>query len=167
MKKLYMIGNHRLPVITVTTSVTLLFFALLLLPSAGRAQTSPAAQSLPYSESFSTFTGSTTTYPPGWQGWTIVGSTATAYPSAAPNGDQALVAATNSSTSGRCGPAGCGTKMPGDTSRSPFIFAVSLFNKAKCFWIAGLRAKYLNFLSINLCALTGLSYLRPPIIFLT
>lgn len=52
------------------------------------AQTMPSAQSLPYSEDFSGFTGSGTNYPAGWQAWVV----ATSSPSStgrtnAPTGD--------------------------------------------------------------------------------
>lgn len=63
------------------------------------AQTNPTAQSLNYSQDFSTFNGSQTTYPAGIQGWTISGSTSTSFPTAAPNGNQNLSAGTNASTS--------------------------------------------------------------------
>ena len=34
-----------------------------------QAQTNPSAQALPYNQNFGTFTGSTTVYPAGIQGW--------------------------------------------------------------------------------------------------
>ena len=37
----------------------------------GLAQSQPTAQSIPYSQNFSGLTGSTTTYPGGWQGWVV------------------------------------------------------------------------------------------------
>lgn len=43
------------------------------------AQTHPTPQSLPYTQDFSSFTGSTTVYPAGWQGWTIAGSLTTSF----------------------------------------------------------------------------------------
>ena len=65
------------------------------------AQTNPTPQSMPYTQNFSTYTGSTTAYLAGWQGWTIAGSTSTvAFPTAAPNGNQAQAAGTNASTGG-------------------------------------------------------------------
>ena len=65
------------------------------------AQTNPAAQPIPYSEGFSSFTGSTNTYPAGLQGWTISGSTGTTYPLSVPNGNQLLETggATNATSS--------------------------------------------------------------------
>ena len=38
------------------------------------AQTMPAAQSLPYSQNFSSLTGSSPTYPVGWQAWQVAAS---------------------------------------------------------------------------------------------
>lgn len=63
------------------------------------AQTNPSPQSLPYSQDFASFDGSSTTYPAGIQGWTISGSLSTSYPTAAPNGDQGLTGGTNATTS--------------------------------------------------------------------
>ena len=63
------------------------------------AQTNPTAQSLPFSQNFNTLTGSTTTYPAGFQGWTIPGSLSTSYVTTAPNGNQTLAGANNSSSS--------------------------------------------------------------------
>ncbi|MES2132259.1 MAG: autotransporter-associated beta strand repeat-containing protein, partial [Bacteroidota bacterium] len=64
------------------------------------AQSNPTPQSLPYSQNFSTFTGATTTYPAGVQGWTVTGSLGTSFTTAAPTGNQALAAGGNSVTSG-------------------------------------------------------------------
>lgn len=77
-----------------------LMLCLLICVAAGQGwgQTNPTAQTLPYSQNFSGFTGSTTTYPAGVQGWTISGSLSTSYPIAAPNGDQALAGGSNAST---------------------------------------------------------------------
>ena len=66
-----------------------------------QAQTNPTPQSMPYSQNFSSYTGSTTAYLAGWQGWTIAGSTSTvSFPTAAPSGNQAQAAGTNASTGG-------------------------------------------------------------------
>ena len=65
------------------------------------AQTNPTPQGMPYTQNFSAYTGSTTAYLAGWQGWTIAGSTSTvAFPTAAPNGNQTQAAGTNGSTGG-------------------------------------------------------------------
>ncbi|MBS1920104.1 MAG: choice-of-anchor J domain-containing protein [Bacteroidetes bacterium] len=77
----------------------LFFYILLFLGTKNFAQTNPTPQSLPYTQDFSSFNGSVTTYPAGWQGWTITGSTSTSYSTAAPSGDQALIGAANSNTS--------------------------------------------------------------------
>ncbi|SEP88875.1 hypothetical protein [Flavobacterium urocaniciphilum] len=66
-------------------------------------QTNPVAQVLPYSQNFASFTGATTAYPSGWQGWTIAGSLAATYPTTAPNGNQALAGTTNTSTTAHVG----------------------------------------------------------------
>lgn len=71
---------------------------VILLGSLLQAQTNPSPRSLPYSQNFDSFNGSTTTYPDGIQGWTISGSTASTFPTAAPNGNAPLVAGSNSST---------------------------------------------------------------------
>ncbi|SMC37735.1 beta strand repeat-containing protein, partial [Moheibacter sediminis] len=74
--------------------ILLMFFAV----ATSWGQTNPAAQSLPYSQNFSSLSG--TTYPAGWQGWTISGNMSTTIPTAAPNGDKALSAGTNATNSG-------------------------------------------------------------------
>lgn len=84
-----------------------LCLSLIILP--GIAQTNPSPQSLPYSQNFSAFNGSSTTYPAGIQGWGF-GSTATStsYPTIAPTADQAIAngaAAQNSATSAFVGDA--------------------------------------------------------------
>ncbi len=63
------------------------------------SQSNPTAQSLPFAQDFSSFTGFTSVYPDGIQGWNISGSTSTAFPTAAPSGNQNLSMGTNSSTS--------------------------------------------------------------------
>lgn len=63
------------------------------------AQTNPTPQNIPYSQNFSSFNGSATAYPAGWQGWTITGSTSTSFPTAAPSGDQTLASGTAAANS--------------------------------------------------------------------
>jgi hypothetical protein len=66
-----------------------------------QAQTNPTAQTLPYSQNFSSFSGSTTTFPAGIQGWTFgTTATATTYLTSAPAGDATIGGGTNSSTGG-------------------------------------------------------------------
>lgn len=64
-------------------------------------QTNPTPQTIPYSQDFAAYTGSTTSYLAGWQGWTH-GTTAlnTTFLTAAPVGNQAQAAGTNSATGG-------------------------------------------------------------------
>ncbi|MFN3951492.1 MAG: autotransporter-associated beta strand repeat-containing protein [Thermaurantimonas sp.] len=76
-----------------------LLLCLGLLSLEGWTQTNPTAQSLPYSQDFASFTGSSTTYPAGFQGWTISGSLSASYPTTAPNGDQILAGGTNATNS--------------------------------------------------------------------
>ena len=56
------------------------------------AQTSPTAQSLPYTQNFSGLSASSTTYPAGWQGWTITTAPGSAYSTSSPSADRSLVA---------------------------------------------------------------------------
>ncbi|MCX7744202.1 MAG: T9SS type A sorting domain-containing protein [Flavobacteriales bacterium] len=63
------------------------------------AQTHPTPQTLPYSQDFSSFTGSTTSYPSGWQGWTIAGSLSTNFSTEGTSlTDQNLAGGTNATT---------------------------------------------------------------------
>ena len=55
-------------------------------------QTNPAPQSIPYSQNFSSLAHSSTTYPEGWQGWTIGTSTTLNFRTTAPTGDRGLTA---------------------------------------------------------------------------
>ncbi len=64
------------------------------------SQTNPTPQSLPYTQDFASYTGAITTYPAGWQGWTVTGSTSTAYPTSAPAANQTQAGGTNASTGG-------------------------------------------------------------------
>ena len=82
-------------------NVLSLFVCALFSTTVAIAQTNPTPQSMPYTQNFSAYTGSTTTYLAGWQGWTIAGSTSTiAFPTAAPAANQAQAAGTNASTGG-------------------------------------------------------------------
>jgi len=71
--------------------------------SFGWGQTNPTAQALPYSQDFASLTGSSPSYPAGFQGWTISGSLSTSYPTTAPNGNQSIAVVTNTSTSAHVG----------------------------------------------------------------
>jgi hypothetical protein len=83
------------------SSLLSLLVCMLFATTVAMAQTNPTPQGMPYTQNFSAYTGSTTAYLAGWQGWTIAGSTSTvAFPTAAPNGNQTQAAGTNASTSG-------------------------------------------------------------------
>ncbi|MFM1772590.1 MAG: hypothetical protein RLZZ71_1732 [Bacteroidota bacterium] len=83
------------------SSLLSLLVSALFIATSAMAQTNPTPQSLPYTQDFSAYTGSTTAYLPGWQGWTIAGSTsAVSFPTAAPSGNQTQAAGTNASTGG-------------------------------------------------------------------
>lgn len=61
------------------------------------AQTSPTAQTLPYSQDFSSLAHSATTYPSGIQGWTIATAPGSAYNTSSPSADRTLVASSSAS----------------------------------------------------------------------
>ncbi len=63
------------------------------------SQTVPAAQSLPYSQDFSTLLSSSGTYPAGWQGWQLSTSgSGTVFRTTAPTGDLGLTASSTAAT---------------------------------------------------------------------
>lgn len=57
-----------------------------------RAQTNPTAQTIPYSENFNSLSHTATTYPNGWQGWTITTAPGSSFSSASPTADRTLTA---------------------------------------------------------------------------
>lgn len=61
-------------------------------------QTNPTVQNLPYTDDFSTLMHSSTTYPAGWQGWTVSSSPGNAFNTSAPIADRLLVANSTAST---------------------------------------------------------------------
>ncbi len=74
-----------------------LFLVTLLFAKVAFGQSNPAAQTLPYSQNFTTLAAPT--YPAGWQGWTVAtASPTTIFQLAAPTADQALTVGTNAST---------------------------------------------------------------------
>jgi hypothetical protein len=79
--------------ITFKNYVAFCGFLLVSLSSIG--QTNPTAQTLPYTQNFSTLTGATPVYPAGFQGWNIGGSLSATYPTAAPSNDRAITVVTN------------------------------------------------------------------------
>lgn len=60
--------------------------------------TNPTPQSLPYSENFSSYNGSSTTYPAGWQGWIIPGGSTSSYTTGAASADQTVSGGTAASS---------------------------------------------------------------------
>lgn len=76
--------------------LSLVLFAFLF-SNSSFSQTNPTPQSMPYSQNFSTYTGATTTYLAGWQGWTI-GTISTAFITAAPTANQAQAGGSNTTT---------------------------------------------------------------------
>jgi hypothetical protein len=83
-----------------TLKYVLLVLVMVITGSSVFAQTNPTPQSLPFTQNFSGFTGATTVYPAGFQGWGVTGSLSASFVVSAPLADQALLAAqTNASTS--------------------------------------------------------------------
>ncbi|MFN0157174.1 MAG: T9SS type A sorting domain-containing protein [Bacteroidota bacterium] len=72
--------------------------AVILATGTMHAQTNPSAQSLPYTQDFSAVAHASTTYPAGWQGWTISTSPGAAFSTAGPTADRALTAPSTAST---------------------------------------------------------------------
>jgi endonuclease/exonuclease/phosphatase family metal-dependent hydrolase len=66
-------------------------FLLLLVTLFTNAQTNPVAQAMPYSQDFSGLAASATTYPVGWQGWTISTAPGSAFNTATAVADRALI----------------------------------------------------------------------------
>jgi hypothetical protein len=79
-------------------SLTLLAI-LFLLSLEGFGQSDPTPQPLPYTQDFSSFTGSSTTYPAGIQGWRLTGNTSSSYNTSEADGDAPLRPGDNSTTS--------------------------------------------------------------------
>ena len=80
------------------SSLLSLLVCVLFATTVAIAQTNPTPQGMPYTQNFSAYTGSTTTYLAGWQGWTI-GSISTAFITAAPTANQAQATGSNTTTS--------------------------------------------------------------------
>ncbi|MFN8143192.1 MAG: T9SS type A sorting domain-containing protein [Bacteroidia bacterium] len=62
------------------------------------AQTAPTAQSIPYSQDFSGLAVSSTTYPAGWQGWTLATASGSTFRTTAATGNSNLLGSSNAST---------------------------------------------------------------------
>lgn len=82
-----------------TLCKALLFLPLLLVTLGLEAQTNPAPVSLPYTQNFSSLTGTSPAYPAGFQGWTVAGSLGTSYNTTGALTDFAIIATTNANTS--------------------------------------------------------------------
>lgn len=78
--------------------VAFYFTSLLLVAGFALGQTNPTPQTLPYSQDFSGLTHASTTYPAGWQGWTISTSPGASFNTSAPTADRALVASSTAAT---------------------------------------------------------------------
>ena len=62
------------------------------------AQTNPTAQAVPYSQNFGSLAWTSTTYPTGWQGWTVAAAApGTVFNTGGPTADRALVASSSAS----------------------------------------------------------------------
>lgn len=77
---------------------TLLLFLAITGFSHAYAQTQPSPQPLPYQQQFDALPSTSTTYPDGWQGWTLSGSPSASFNTATPSADKTLVAGSASST---------------------------------------------------------------------
>lgn len=96
-----------------------LFIACLLGYNAS-GQTTPTAQSLPYSQDFSSLAHSSTTYPDGWQGWQFSSGIGSSFVTSAPTDNRAMLASSSASTTsggvhnynGKIGILGSGTVNP-------------------------------------------------------
>ena len=67
------------------------------------AQTNPSPQSIPYSQDFGSLSSTSTTYPAGWQGWTIATTLptgSTSFSTNAPLSDRALTASGTANNNG-------------------------------------------------------------------
>ncbi len=73
-------------------------FILLLLATFAQAQTNPVAQTLPYTQDFAALAHTSSTYPAGWQGWTISTFPGSAFNTATATADRALIPNITAST---------------------------------------------------------------------
>jgi len=80
-------------------STTVLIALLLLCAEAFGQATNPSPQSLPYTQDFSSFTGSSTTYPAGIQGWRLTGSISGSYNTNEADDNFDLLGGSNATTS--------------------------------------------------------------------
>ena len=83
-----------------TKYLTLIIAVIVLQLFSGNAngQTDPTPQALPFSQNFTSLTGGITTYPAGFQGWSVPGGLSTTVLTAAPTGDLVFSAGLNNAT---------------------------------------------------------------------
>jgi hypothetical protein len=85
--------------IKVLSLFILRLFFLICLGNKSFSQTNPAAQSLPYSQDFTSLLATSTSYPAGWQGWNLATTgTSTAFRLTAPLSDVSLAASSTAAT---------------------------------------------------------------------
>lgn len=77
-----------------------LLFICLFMAHQVTGQTNPAAQTLPYQQSFDALPAAGTTYPDGWQGWLLAGAPSGNFNTAAPSADKPLIANGSASSTG-------------------------------------------------------------------
>lgn len=75
----------------------IMLLAILFQQAVTYAQTNPTTQGLPYTQNFNSVNHTSTSYPAGWQGWTVSTAPGTAFNTATPTADRTLTA---SSTAG-------------------------------------------------------------------
>ncbi len=73
-------------------------FLALLFVTLTQAQTNPAPQTIPYTQDFSALAATSTTYPAGWQGWTVTTAPGSTFSTAAATADRALAASVTAAT---------------------------------------------------------------------
>ncbi|MEP7168793.1 MAG: MopE-related protein, partial [Bacteroidota bacterium] len=88
MKKIYHSGK---PIYLTLAVVCILYSA------SSFGQSNPAAQALPYSQTFGTLAYTSTVFPVGWQGWAIGGSSGSTFKTNAPTLDALLIASSGAS----------------------------------------------------------------------
>src|ERR1043166_1286049 len=81
-------------------SVVLFLIAFFLITAKSFSQTNPTAQSLPYSQDFNALSSSSSTYPDGWQGWTVATAPGSVFNTAAPTANQSLIASGTAANTG-------------------------------------------------------------------
>ncbi|HRI41465.1 MAG TPA: hypothetical protein PLW54_07260, partial [Bacteroidia bacterium] len=82
--------NNLLRGLLIVSGILLSYFA--------QAQSNPTAQSLPYSQDFSGVAHTSTTYPAGWQGWTMSTTPGATFSTTGPTADRTLVASSTANT---------------------------------------------------------------------